>query len=134
MQSLGLFDCKAHRASLFNIGRIHFSLFFGASSSRNRSSQFESSAMSLQRDIIFSLLLVVSERRNEIGVGCFAAFFFVFRESLSWLLGAGIELGFLLLVGIGRFWHDWLQQAKCRWSGGYASVSFMFSAWYWGGC
>ena len=101
MQSLGLFACKAHKASLFSIGRIHFSPFFGASSSKNRSSQFDSSAMSLQRDIVFSFLLVVSERRNEIGVGCLVSFFFVFCENLSRLLSAGIELGFLLLVGIG---------------------------------
>ena len=88
-------------ASLFNIGRIHFSPFFGASSSKNRISQFDSSAISLQRDIIFSLLLVISERSNEIGVSCLAAFFFVFCENLSGLLGAGIEFGVLLLIGIG---------------------------------
>lgn len=86
MHSFGLFDLSADKASLLTVGRIPFSPLLGGFLGMCWRFQFESLAISLQRETIFLFFLMDSGRKIDRRVFCFSDFFLFFLGvELLWL-------------------------------------------------
>ena len=93
MQSFGLFDLSADRASLLTIDRIPFSPFLGGFLGMCCRLQSDSFAISSQSETIFLFFLMDSGRNIDSRAFCFSGFFLFFLDAELFGLGIVISPG-----------------------------------------
>ena len=93
MQSFGLFDFSADRASLLTIGRIPFSPSLGGFLGMCCRLQSDSLAISSQSETIFLFFLMDNGRSIDSRLFCFSGFFLFFLGAELFGLGIVISPG-----------------------------------------